>query len=80
MSSTATIIKPWLSAEEVKELTGKQRRHTQLRELQALGLMEAVHYRTDGSFIVLRHLVEQAKQGKTGKAPGLTLHRLKHAS
>lgn len=80
MADSAAILKPWLDSDEVIELTGKRRRHAQLKELKAMGFLAAVHFRTDGSFVVLRHLVEQSKQGKTKNTPGLTLDRLRNAS
>jgi hypothetical protein len=63
-----------LSDEEIATLTKKQRRHTQLRELRHMGLYHAVRVRSDGSFVVLRQLIETSKK-ETG--PGLTLERLR---
>lgn len=63
-----------LTDEEIVALTNKQRRHTQLRELRHMGLYHAVRVRSDGSFVVLRQLIEAGKK-ETG--PGLTLDRLR---
>lgn len=68
--------KPWLSDAEVCDLTRRLRPHAQLKQLKALGFGRAIHFRTDGSFIVLRHLVEPVNT--TG--PGLTLDRLRNVS
>lgn len=68
---------PWLSSDEVQDLTKRVRPRAQLRQLKALGFLPAVHFRTDGSFVVLRHLMEA---GKTKASPGLTLDNFKRAS
>jgi len=47
-------MKPWLDEQEVVELTKKVRPSAQLRQLEAMKLMDRVHQRTDGSFIVMR--------------------------
>ena len=62
-----------LSDAEIVELTNKHRRHTQLRELRHMGLYHAVRVRSDGSFVVLRQLIEASKKDS---GPGLTLDRL----
>jgi len=48
-------MKPWLSEQEVVELTKKVRPSAQLRQLEAMNLMHLVRPRTDGTFIVWRN-------------------------
>lgn len=47
-------MKPWLSPEEIAELTARVRPSAQLRQLEAMGFYHLVHFRTDGSFVVMR--------------------------
>lgn len=58
----------WLSDKELIELTQRKRPSAQLRQLESLGLMDRVRFRTDGSFVVFRPATEQAdKPNKTYK-------------
>jgi hypothetical protein len=68
---------PWLSSDEVRDLTKKVRPRAQLRQLKSLGMGHAVKFRTDGSFVVLRSLVEG---GKTLKPYSLNLDNLGRGS
>lgn len=59
-------MKPWLTTEEVEELTDKVRPSAQLRQLKSMELDHLVRYRTDGSFVVMRegstHTEEKPKK------------------
>lgn len=55
-------MKEWLSKKEVEELTGKIRPSAQLRQLKSLEMMHRVHFRTDGSFVVMREKLEQTSK------------------
>ena len=50
----ANNIHPWLSSDEVRDLTQRVRRTAQLRQLASLGMTSSIKFRTDGSFIVMR--------------------------
>ena len=62
---TSTAQRPWLSAEELIELTGYQRRNCQRGELESLGI--PFRLRTNGSIVVLRKELETE--------PTHTMHR-----
>ncbi len=51
----------WLTEEELRKLTNRQRPAAQLRQLKSLNMLHAVRTRTDGSFVVLRSLIEGGK-------------------
>jgi hypothetical protein len=69
----------WLSPEEVHSLTGKRRQKAQLRQLKSLGLYSAVRARTDGSFVVLRSLIDGVKASPK-KSYNLNLDGLGHVA
>jgi hypothetical protein len=60
-------VKPWLTKEEVAELTARVRPSAQLRQLKAMGFDHLVKFRTDGSFVVMREGLLNA--GTKGEQP-----------
>jgi hypothetical protein len=54
-------LRPWLSEDEVVELTKRRRPHAQIKQLRSLGMSDFVRVRTDGTFVVLREMVAKSK-------------------